>query len=89
MTIFRRLIRTGIKISAVVAALKVSYHFDIWSLDSNQGAQKLTVLKETIIPGTTVFPKEILPWVENYSRFSAKWNSALDKAFSLVRWADS
>ncbi|KAK6108340.1 hypothetical protein QQG55_31745 [Brugia pahangi] len=89
MTIFRRLIRTGIKISAVIAALKVSYHLDIWSLDSNQGAQKLTVLKETVIPGTIVFPKEILPWVENCSWFSAKWNSVLDKAFSLVRWTDS
>ncbi|EFO26883.2 hypothetical protein LOAG_01606 [Loa loa] len=89
MAIFRRFIRTGIKVSAVVALVKVSYRFDIWSLDSDQGAQKLTVLKETVVPGTIVFPKEILPWVENRSWLSVKWNSTLDRAFSLVRWPDS
>lgn len=44
----------------MVAVLKVSYHLDIWSLDSDQGAQKLTILKETVVPGTIVFPKEVL-----------------------------
>ncbi|VDK87096.1 unnamed protein product [Litomosoides sigmodontis] len=89
MAIFRRLIRAGIKVGSVVATLKVSYHLDIWSLDSNQGAQKLAILKETIIPGTIVFPKEMLPWMGNCSWLSAKWNNTLDRAFSLARWPTS
>uniref|UniRef100_A0A0R3RWG4 MICOS complex subunit MIC13 n=1 Tax=Elaeophora elaphi TaxID=1147741 RepID=A0A0R3RWG4_9BILA len=60
MALFRRLVRTGIKAGVVVAVVKVSYHLDIWSLDSDQGAQKLTILKETVVPGTIVFPKEFM-----------------------------
>lgn len=57
--LFLIICRTGIKIGVVVAVLKVSYHLDIWSLDSNQGAQKLIILKETVVPGMIVFPKEV------------------------------
>ncbi|OZC09835.1 hypothetical protein X798_03238, partial [Onchocerca flexuosa] len=73
----------GIKIGTVGAVLKISYHFDIWSLDSDQGARKLMILKETVVPGTIVFPKEMLPYLENCSWFNTKWNSLLDKAFSM------
>ncbi|KAM3717191.1 UPF0319 protein YccT [Dirofilaria immitis] len=85
MGILERLIRLGIKISAVGAVLKISYDFDIWSLDSDQGAQKLIALKETVVPGTIVFPKEILPHIENCSWLCTKWNNTLDKAFSMIK----
>lgn len=59
LSLFLMICRTGIKIGAVVAVVKVSNDLDIWSLDSNQGAQKLAAFKETIVPGTIVFPKEV------------------------------
>ncbi|VDN06048.1 unnamed protein product [Thelazia callipaeda] len=73
--------RTGFKIGVVGAVLKFSYDCDIWSLDSNKGAQKLKALKETVIPGTI-----IIPYKEKCSEFEAGWNNAMDKIFSLVSW---
>lgn len=51
--------RIGLKVGVVGAVLKLTYDYDIWSLDSKEGAKKLAALKETVVPGTIVFPKEV------------------------------
>lgn len=84
MGMFWALTKAGVKVGVVVAAVKLSLDHDVWSLNTDKGADLYERLKKYVVPGTIVFPQELPSREKLRRKVSEAWNGGVNTLFNAI-----